>query len=348
MTTSFAIDGRPVGGGAPAYVIAEVAQAHDGSLGTAHAYIDLAADVGADAVKFQIHFADAESTLDEPFRVKFSFEDETRFDYWRRMEFSDEQWSGLVDHAKRRGIDLLASVFSERAFELAVRLNLPAWKVASGEIYSEPMLVKMAQTRRPLIVSTGMSGWDDIGRTVDQLRQHQAEMALLQCTSMYPTPPESVGLNVMDELAARYGVPVGLSDHSASVWPPIAALARGASVLEMHIVFDRRAFGPDAPASLTGEEFRSVVSARDAIHALLHQPVDKDEMAQRLSGTLDLFARSLAPTVDLNAGTILEPHHLTTKKPAGGIPPGKLDDLVGRRLKNDVDHRRLLRPEDIE
>ncbi len=348
MTASFDIAGRPVGGNAPTYIIAEVAQAHDGSLGTAHAYIDLAADVGADAVKFQIHFADAESTLDEPFRVKFSLEDGTRFDYWQRMEFSDEQWCGLAHHAKRRGIDFLASVFSDQAFDLAVRLNLPAWKVASGEIYSEHMLSKMAETGRPLIVSTGMSSWDDIDRTVTQLREHKTNMALLQCTSMYPTPIEAVGLNIMDEMQTRYGVPVGLSDHSASIWPPIAAISRDASVLEMHIVFDRRAFGPDATASLTADEFASVIAARNEIQRLRKHPVDKDEMAEKLSDTLGLFSRSLAPATDLAAGTVIERHHLTAKKPGTGLPPAKLDEIVGRRLKRDVDHRRLLRPSDIE
>ena len=348
MTGNFHIAGRPVGNGAPTYVIAEVAQAHDGSLGTAHAYVDLVADIGANAVKFQIHFADAESTLDEPFRVKFSREDETRFDYWRRMEFSNEQWSGLADHAKGRGIDFLASVFSDQAFELADRLNFVAWKVASGEVYSEHMLEKMARTGRPLIISTGMSAWEDIDHTVAHVRRFDANMAILQCTSMYPTPMDAVGLNVMDELQARYGVPVGLSDHSASIWPPIAAIARGASVLEMHVVFDRRAFGPDALASLTAEEFASVIAARDEIQKLRDHPVDKNEMANQLSGTLGLFSRSLAPATDLKAGTVIERHHLTAKKPGSGIPPTELDEMVGRRLKHDVDHRRLLRPEDIE
>ena len=227
-------------------------------------------------------------------------------------------------------------------------MSLVAWKVASGEVYSPHMLEKMAQTRRPLIISTGMSTWEDIDNTVAHVRQFNANMALLQCTSMYPTPIDAVGLNVMDELGERYGVPAGLSDHSASIWPPVAAIARGASVLEMHIVFDRRTFGPDARASLTADEFASVISARGEIQELRDHPVDKDGTAAQLSETLSLFSRNLAPITDLKAGTVIERNHLTAKKPGSGISPTKLDEIVGRHLKHDVDHRRLLRLEDIE
>ena len=137
---SFEIGSKRIGGGAPAYLIAEIAQAHDGSLGFAHQFIDAAADAGADAIKFQTHFANEESTLDEPFRIKFSKQDETRFDYWKRMEFTDEQWAGLADHAKEKKLDFLSSAFSMRAVELLERLGMPAWKIASGEVVSSDLL----------------------------------------------------------------------------------------------------------------------------------------------------------------------------------------------------------------
>ena len=342
------ITGRLHDESAPAYIIAEVAQAHDGSLGTAHAYIDLIAEIGADAVKFQAHIAEAESTSDEVFRVNFSYEDKNRYDYWERISFSEEQWTGLANHARENNIDFIVSVFSDAAFEFSQKLGVAAWKLASGEVFSNNRVTRMAETGRPLLISTGMSSWADIDEIHQKASVSGAEFALLQCTSQYPTPFESVGLNVIDELRKRYGVPVGLSDHSASIWPPIAALARGARVLEMHIVFDRRAFGPDSIASLTPADFALVVQARDAFHDLKTHAVDKDIMAEKLASVRQLFSQSIAPVIPLTANTVLQPHHLTTKKPGTGIKPDRMRELVGRRLTRDISPHRLLCEDDFE
>ena len=183
---SIKIAGRQVGGGAPAYLIAEVAQAHDGSLGLAHRFIDAAKEAGADAVKFQTHFADEESTLDEPFRVKFSQQDKTRFAYWKRMEFTEEQWAGLAAHARETDIGFLSSAFSPRAVELLERLGVPAWKIASGELASDALLDQIAATGKPMVMSTGMSSYGEIETTLGRLRQAGVPVAVLQCTSRYP------------------------------------------------------------------------------------------------------------------------------------------------------------------
>lgn len=347
MTAGFDIAGRQVGGGAPAYLIAEVAQAHDGSLGTAHAFVDAAADAGADAIKFQTHIAAAESTRDEPFRVKFSRQDETRYDYWRRMEFTPAQWAGLADHAAERGLHFLSTPFSAEAVDLLRALRVPAWKVASGEVVSDGLLQAMCADRQPVILSTGMSGWADIDRAVDMIRTAGAPFAVLQCTSRYPTPMADVGLNVIDEIVARHGCPAGLSDHSGTPWPALAAIARGAAVVEAHITLSRRMFGPDVPASLTVEEFRTVAGFRDALAQMDAHPVDKDAAADALSDMRDLFGRSLAPVADLPAGTVLTPSMLTGKKPATGIPVTRAGDLVGRTLVRPVMADRLLSWEDL-
>src|ERR671939_371718 len=137
-------------------IIGEVAQAHDGSLGLAHAFIDAIADAGAHAVKFQTHIAAAESTPGEPWRVKFSRQDASRYDYWKRMEFTEEQWHGLKQHADESGVQFLSSPFSVEAVELLTRVGVAAWKVASGEVSNQPMFQKMAETRWPILLSTGM------------------------------------------------------------------------------------------------------------------------------------------------------------------------------------------------
>src|ERR1043166_1485927 len=212
------ISGHTVGQGYPCFVIAEIGQNHDGSLGMAHAYIDAVARTGAHAVKFQTHIADAESTQAEPFRVQFSYQDKTRYDYWRRMEFTAEEWRGLAEHAADSGLVFLSTAFSIEAVDLLDRLGMPAWKVASGEIENFPLLQRMARTGHPVLLSSGMTNWAAFDRAVACVRALDGKVGVFQCTTAYPCPPEKIGLNVLSELRARYACPVGLSDHSATIY----------------------------------------------------------------------------------------------------------------------------------
>jgi N-acetylneuraminate synthase len=330
------------------FIIAEVAQAHEGSLGLAHAFIEAAHAAKADAVKFQTHIAAAESTLDEPFRVRFSSQDATRYDYWRRMEFRPEQWAELSAHAAERGLVFLSSAFSRQAVALLDGLGVAAWKIASGELGSTGLLDAMVATGKPFLVSSGMSPWQELDALVQRLKAAPRPVAVMQCTSCYPTSLQDVGLNVVAEMARRYGVPVGLSDHSGTIYPSLAAIARGASVLELHLTLDRRMFGPDVPASLTPEEFATVTAFRDALLEIDSHPVDKDAMAERLAPMRALFRRSLAPERPLAAGTLLEADMIVAKKPGTGIPEGELAGLIGRRLRRDVAPDRLLTWQDLE
>lgn len=347
MTDTINIDGRIVGAGQPAFIVAEVAQAHDGSLGLAHAFIDAAAEAGADAVKFQTHIAAAESTRQEQFRVKFSRQDATRYDYWQRMEFTPEQWQGLACHADERKLVFLSSAFSMAAVRLLSDIGVPAWKIASGEITSRPLLQEIVATGKPLIVSTGMSPWSEIEATVFLLKSWNAPFCLMQCTSRYPTPLKQVGINVMAEMRKRFGCPVGLSDHSGTVYPALAALARGCDVLELHLTLDRRMFGPDVSSSLTVDEFRLVTRARNAFDVMVGNPVDKDVLAEELAEMRHLFNRSAAPTRDLPAGTVLVADMVCAKKPGTGIPVDKIESLMGRCLKRDVNANDLFSEEDF-
>src|SRR5262245_39397643 len=216
---NLSIAGHRVGPDNPAFVIAEVAQAHDGSLGMAHAFVDAAAEAGVDAIKFQTHLAAQESTLDELFRVRFSQQDPTRFQYWQRMEFTPEQWQGLAMHARERNLIFLSSAFSVAAVNLLSNIGMPAWKIGSGEFDSPDLWRAMASTHAPILFSTGMARRAEIANAVAVFRGAGLPFALLQCTSAYPTPLEAVGLNVIDELRREFTCPVGLSDHSGSVFP---------------------------------------------------------------------------------------------------------------------------------
>lgn len=343
----FQIADHKIGAGEPAFIIAEVAQAHDGSLGLAHSYIDAAAEAGADAIKFQTHIAEAESTLDDQFRVNFSPQDSSRYAYWKRMEFTAEQWAGLADHACDRGLVFLSSAFSPPAIEMLHAIGMPAWKIASGETSSRVLIDQMAAAGRPFIVSTGLSDWQEIDAIAAQINATGNAYALLQCTSKYPTPLDEVGLNVMDEMRNRFDCPVGLSDHSGSPFPALAALARGANILELHITLDRGMFGPDTCASLTTPEFTQVCAFRDALTQMDAGVVDKDRIARDLATTRKLFVRSLAPARALNAGTTLTAEMVAPKKPGTGIPADLIAAYIGRRLARDIPADRLFCEEDF-
>lgn len=329
-------------------IVAEIAQAHDGSLGMCHAYIDALAEAGAHAIKFQTHIAAAESTVDEQFRVKFSYQDATRYDYWRRMEFTESQWLELKNHADAKGIGFLSTPFSVAAVELLRRVGVTAWKVGSGETPSQALLDAVLGTGMPVIVSTGMSAWQEIDSTVERLERSRSPYALLQCTSKYPTPLTDVGLNVLSEMKRRYGCRVGLSDHSGSLAPAMAAIARGFNLIEVHATFDRRMFGPDVPASLTIDQIASLTRFAGDVATMDASPVDKDAMASELERQKALFGRSVALREDRPGGHVLRAEDLTPKKPAGGIPWSDSERLVGRMLKQDVPSNRLLNLKDLE
>jgi N,N'-diacetyllegionaminate synthase len=339
------LPGRPV---ARCLIVGEVAQAHDGSLGMAHAFIDAIAATGADAVKFQTHIARAESTPGEPWRVRFSVQDETRYAYWRRIEFTEEQWRGLQRHATDRGVLFLSSPFSIDAVELLTRVGVAAWKVASGEVTNSSMLDRMAATGLPFILSTGMSRLDEIDSAVARIRAHRLPLAVLQCTSEYPCPAERVGLNLIPFFRDRYGCPAGLSDHSGTVFPGFAAVTLGAEVLEVHVTLSREMFGPDVTASVTTGELRQLVEGVRFIEAIGAHPVEKDGLANTLAPVRNAFTKSVVARVDLAVGTVLEARHLTAKKPGTGIPAARLEDLVGAQLRLSVRADQVLTEADIE
>lgn len=313
-------------------IIAEVAQAHDGSLGSAHAYVDLAKECGADIVKFQMHIASEESTPSEPWRVKFSKQDASRYDYWKRMEFTQSQWQELKAHCDEVGIKFLCSPFSLAAVETLKEIGMPAWKVASGEVFSDQMLDAMAETNWPMLVSTGMIGYDAIGQIVNRIESRGLDLTLMQCTSAYPTPAEKVGLNVIQEFKSRYRCKVGLSDHSGKVFAGLAAATLGISALEVHLTYHRSCFGPDVVASLTPEELKTLVDGVREIELMRDNPVDKDGLAEQMSSMRSLFTKSVVVKRPLSVGTVLTLNDLAIKKPGTGISGARINEFIGKKV----------------
>ena len=329
-------------------IIAEVGQAHEGSLGMALSYIDALAETGVDAVKFQVHIAEAESSIHEPFRVKFSRQDATRFDYWKRMEFKPKEWQLLKERCDARGVEFLASPFSNAAVDLLEKVEVKRYKIGSGEVNNFLLLEKIAQTGKPVILSSGMSSFEELDQTVTFLKKRKVDYSILQCTTAYPTEPKNYGLNVIGELKTRYGVEVGYSDHSARIETCIAAAALGAEILEFHAVFDRRSFGPDASSSLEINEIKQLVKGVRNIAEALENPIDKKKNSH-FKDLKIIFEKSLAVNKDLPKGHILQFQDLETKKPKGlGIEAKNYLDVVGHKLIKTLKQWDFLKKEELK
>lgn len=331
-----------------AFIIAEIGQAHEGSLGMALSYIRALAGTGVDAVKFQVHIAGAESSEFEPFRVKFSQQDKTRFDYWKRMSFTEEEWKLLKNECDKNRVEFLASPFSNEAVDLLERLCVNQYKIGSGEVNNFLLLQKIADTGKPVILSSGMSSFNELDDTVKFLKEKKVGYSILQCTTAYPTKPEEYGLNVIAELKERYNVPIGYSDHSAKVETCIAAAALGASILEFHAVFSRKSFGPDATSSLEIDEIKALVNAIKNIKIARNNPVDKSDNS-KFASLKDIFEKSLAVNRDLKEGHVIQFEDLEAKKPKGfGIPASRFEMVIGKKIKQDLKQWNFLQEEDLK
>lgn len=329
-------------------IIAEIGQAHEGSLGIAHSYIDSMSQAGVNAIKFQTHIAEAESSEFESFRVKFSYEDDTRFDYWKRMEFTEDQWLGLKSHCDEVGIEFLSSPFSLAAIDMLERVGVKRYKVGSGEVNNHLMLEYLAKTGKPVLLSSGMSSFEELDESVALLKAFGTPLSIFQCTTSYPTQPENWGLNVILELKQRYGVPIGYSDHSGDIYACLFAAAQGAELFEFHAIYDKSMFGPDAKSSLTPAEVSKLVKGLRQYEQSILNPVDKSSNSQ-YSELKGIFEKSLAVNKDLPAGHVLRLEDLETKKPKGkGINAAEFQNILGARLARPLSKWEFLNKIDLD
>jgi N-acetylneuraminate synthase len=342
------IAGRPVSPDHPPFIIAEVAQSHEGSLGNAFAFAEVARDAGAQAIKFQTHIAAEESTPSEPWRIPFSRQDASRYDYWQRMEFTFEQWQALKNHCDVLGIIFLSSPFSLMACRWLEELGVPAWKVASGEIHNAQLLDFMRGTGKPILLSTGLAAPQDATSIARELARDGQPVGLFHCTTQYPTPPEQVGLNVLQDYIDQLGeIPVGLSDHSGSPVAGILASWLGASMIEVHLTLHEKAFGPDVSSSLTPDGLRQLVRGTEAAWRMRRHPVDKAAQLGELQEIRRTFGRSLFTNRELAQGTLLTEDMLAYKKPGGGIAYEERDSLVGRTTVRPLPADHMLSADDV-
>ena len=330
-------------------IIAEIGQAHDGSLGILHSYIDALTEIDVDTIKFQMHIANSESSEFEKFRVNFSYEDKTRFDYWKRMQLSVSQWKEVKKHCETNGVNFLCSPFSMEAVDTLQKLNVSRFKIGSGEISNYLMIDKISEFAEEIIISTGMSSYDEIDKCFNRYKANQKKLTLMQCTSDYPVSLENIGIKEIAKMKKKYSCRVGLSDHSGSIYPSIAAVMSGADLVECHAVFNKKMFGPDTSSSLDLIDFKELVEGIRQIEKLRFSEFNKDEYSKDKTNQKELFGKSLSAREDLKKGELLEIRSLEARKPYGlGHPPNKYETFLGKKVKKDIKKGEFLNLDDIE
>lgn len=315
-------------------VVAEVGSVHDGSMGNAAKLIETAVACGCDAVKFQTHIAAAETLRNAP--VPRYFSDESRYDYFERTAFTREHWGQLRLQCDKQQIEFISSPFSMEAVELLESIGIARYKVPSGEVTNLPLLGAIAQTRKPVMLSSGMSTWKELDAAVNTILRIHDDITVLQCTSEYPCSYEDVGLNVMLEMRERYRLSVGLSDHTLTPYASLAAVTLGASAIERHLTFSRLMYGSDARHSLEPNELSDLVKGIRAVETMLSCHVDKDAMALRLGEMKEIFEKSHVSLVDIPKGTIVTAEMVGLKKPGTGIPASRHREVIGKRASRDI------------
>lgn len=336
------IGDRRLGPGEPVLVIAEIGNNHDGSIRQAEALIEAAAEAGAGAVKFQTHIAEAEMLPSTPTPPHF---DEPRFTFTQRMELDLDDHERLKAFAEERNLLFFSSPFSVEAVALLERVGVSLYKIASGEVTNPPLLEAVAATGKPVLVSTGMSGLEEIDRAVALFAEAGSELAVLQCTSTYPCPPELVNLRAMVALGERFGHPVGLSDHTPDIYTSIAAVGLGAVCIEKHFTLSRRLYGPDHHASLEPDDLRRLVEGVRQAQAALGSGLKERDPA--LDPARATFEKSVVARIEVPEGATIEASMLTTKRPGTGIPATRLGEVVGRRAARRLEADHLVETADL-
>ena len=326
------------------FIIAEAGVNHNGNIRLAKKLIDVAREAGADAVKFQTFKADnvvTKSAAKARYQKETTGAAESQFEMIKGFELTDKDFAVLSSHARQKGIIFLSSPFDESSVDLLDGLDVPAFKIPSGEITNFPLLKHIARKKKPVILSTGMSTLGEIEEALEIIRKEGVgEIILLHCVSSYPAAIGDMNLKAMDTLRYAFGFPVGLSDHTVGIIVPIAAVAREACVIEKHFTLDKKLDGPDHQASLNPIELKQMVTAiRDTARAMGSRikNVGLDEVENSKA-----VRRSLVAAVDIPRGTILKEEMFCSKRPGVGIAPKLINLVIGKVTRNDISRDELI------
>lgn len=318
----------------PCYIIAEAGVNHNGSLDLALQLVEAASDAGADAVKFQTFKADAlvtKTTSKAEYQTANTGNSESQHSMLSELELSAADHDVLIDHCQKKNITFLSTGFDTESLKLLQSLDLPRYKIPSGEITNLPLLRQLASFGKPLIVSTGMATLEEIAETLAALEAagvQRCDITLLHCTTQYPTPMENVNLRAMLSMGEQFkGVEIGYSDHTLGIEVPIAAAALGAIVIEKHFTLDRAMPGPDHAASLEPDELKAMVTAIQNIQRALGDGRKQPSAAEL--ATRKVARKSIVAAKAISAGETLTEDNLTVKRAEGGISPMLWDTVLG-------------------
>lgn len=340
MSTIVKIGDCIVGSGHPCYIVAEAGCNHNQQLDMALALVDMAADCGADAVKFQSYHAEnmysRQTPMMEHFRTRLKAgPNATMYDLIKMTELPWEYHTPIAGHCRKRSIPFLSTPFEEEAVDLLESLDVPAYKIAAFEMTHYPLIQRVASTGKPIILSTGMSSLGDIEMALAAAqKENNDQIILLHCVSNYPARHEDYNLRVMNTLRQAFGHPVGLSDHTPGVRLAEIGIALGADLIEKHITLDQKLHGPDHYFSLTSEQLSLLVKIKSEVEAMLGSPVKRCTEAEKPMKKIG--QRSLMAARDISKGEVITEDMLAIKRPGTGIHPLFQDTLIGMTASADI------------
>ncbi|MGD9787021.1 MAG: N-acetylneuraminate synthase [Sulfuricellaceae bacterium] len=316
------------------YIIAEAGVNHNGDIDLAYRLVDAAVEAGADAVKFQTFSSKEVASRfasKAEYQTKATGNAESQLEMLARLELSPEAHRSLVEYCKKRGITFLSTPFDSSSLDLLLGLEIPMLKIPSGEITNLPFLRRLGASGKPIILSTGMATLGEVETALTILEEagaNRQDITILHCNTEYPTPFEDVNLRAMDTLRLALDVSVGYSDHTPGIEVAIAAVARGASVIEKHFTLSRSMPGPDHKASLEPDELKNMVHAIRHVEMALGSTRKSPSPSEK--GNIPIARRSLVAARDIEKGELFSPENLTAKRPGTGVSPMRWDDVMGK------------------
>ena len=331
------------------YLVSEVAQAHEGSINLAHSFIDLVSNTGYDAIKFQVHLAEYETTHNDQFRKSSVNYYSDRFNYWKKMEFSTKQWIELSKFSRKRNLGFICSIFCEESIKILKKLpHLTAIKISSGEMFNYQLISELLKLNKPLIISTGMANFLEVSNLVKKIKKKSKKFHILHCVSQYPCKIKNLKINNISYLKKKLKINnVGYSDHSANKEVLLYAISQEASIIENHVCLNKKIYGPDTTSSLTIEEMEEIVKFRNIYYSLKNQKVSF-LLDHSLKINKKLFSKSIALKNDISKGQIINKELLTLKKPGSGINPKFINKFNNKIAKKDLSRNKLLKWSDIK
>jgi N,N'-diacetyllegionaminate synthase len=334
----------------PTFIIAEAGVNHNGSLESALKLIDIAAQSGADAVKFQTFRAEDLVTTSAPkaeYQQRATGTEQSQFEMLKALELSFSDFKTLYDHCQSKGIEFMSTPFDESSADELERIGMTTFKIPSGELTNHPLIRHVALKQKPVILSTGMATLQEVQQAVEVLRSTgNLDFQLLHCVSDYPADPTTVNLRAMQTMRERFQIPVGLSDHTLGIHIPIAAVAMGASCIEKHYTLDKSLPGPDHQASLDPTELKQMVTQIRDVEAAFGNGIKTPTEAERKTALV--ARRSIVLARDLPSNHKLTPEDLILRRPGSGIPPADLPYLIGRSTKSELKKDHILSQDDLK